>query len=126
SQLDGALALLSAHPPLEAYRGSELPQRFHLAAKDRVGDLVVISDPSLPLAYPAWRVRTLYTVLGPVAGVYPGAHRFQPNLPGRGATMLAMGRGVTKGARIGTVPMIDIAPTVAKLLHIEPPVQSEG
>ena len=40
--------------------------------------------------------------------------------------MMAMGRGVPKGARIGAIPMIDIAPTVAKLLHIEPPLQSEG
>jgi len=126
SQLDGALALLSAHPPLEAYRGSELPERFHLAAKDRVGDLVVVSGPSLPLAYPAWWVRTMYAVLGPVAGVYPGAHGFDPNLPEMGATLLAMGRGIPKGARISAVQMIDVAPTIAKLLHIEPPLQSEG
>ena len=53
--------------------------------KDRVGDLVVVSDPSLPLAYPAWWVRTLYAVLGPVAGVYPGSHGFDPNLPEMGA-----------------------------------------
>ena len=126
SRLDGAFALLSAHKPLQVYRGKELPERFHLSAKDRVGDLVVVSDPSLPLAYPAWWVRTLYAVLGPVAGVYPGSHGFDPNLPEMGALMMAMGRGVPKGARIGAIPMIDIAPTVAKLLHIEPPLQSEG
>ncbi len=126
SQLDGAFALLSARKPLEVYRGTELPERFHLSAKNRVGDLVVVSDPTLPLAYPAWWVRTLYAVLGPVAGVYPGSHGFDPNLPEMGALMMAMGRGVPKGARIGTIPMVDIAPTVAKLLHIEPPLQSEG
>ena len=126
SQLDGALALLSAHPPLEAYRGSELPERFHLGAKDRVGDLVVVSDPSLPLAYPKWWIRTIYAALGPLAGVYPGAHGFDPNLPEMGAVMLAMGRGVPKGARIGAIPMIDVAPTVARLLGIDAPLQSIG
>ena len=126
SQLAGAFALLSARKPLDVYRGAELPERFHLNAKDRVGDLVVVSDPSLPLAYPALWVRTLYAVLGPVAGVYPGSHGFDPNLPEMGALMMAMGRGVPKGARIGAIPMIDIAPTVAKLLSIEPPLQSEG
>jgi predicted AlkP superfamily pyrophosphatase or phosphodiesterase len=126
SQLAGAFALLSARKPLDVYRGAELPERFHLNAKDRVGDLVVVSDPSLPLAYPALWVRTLYAVLGPVAGVYPGSHGFDPNLPEMGALMMAMGRGVPKGARIGAIPMIDIAPTVAKLLRIEPPLQSEG
>lgn len=126
SQLDGAFALLSAHKPLQVYRGSELPERFHLSAKDRVGDLVVVSDPSLPLAYPEWWIRTAYAVLGPVAGIYPGSHGFDPSLPEMGAMFMMMGRGVQKGARIGTVPMIDIAPTVARLLNIEPPLQSEG
>jgi predicted AlkP superfamily pyrophosphatase or phosphodiesterase len=126
SQIDGAFALLSARKPFEVYRGTDLPERLHLAAKDRTGDLVVISDPSLALAYPAWWIRTLYGVLGSMAGIYAGGHGFDPDLPEMGAMMLAMGRGVPKHARIGVVPMIDIAPTVAKLLHIQPPLQSEG
>ncbi len=65
-------------------------------------------------AYPDWWIRTRIRGLGPVAGIYPGSHGFDPNLPDMGATLMMMGRGVPKGARIGAVPMIDIAPTVAR------------
>ncbi len=126
AQIEGAFALLSARKPLEVYRGVELPERFHLKTSDRTGDLVVISDPSLPLSYPAWWIRTIYAVLGPVADIYPGSHGFDPQLPEMGAMMLAMGRGVPKNVRVGAIPMTDIAPTIAKLLRIEPPLQSEG
>ncbi len=125
-QIDGAFALLSAHKPFTVYRGAELPARYHLKYPDRTGDLVVISDPSTPLWYPAWWVRTTFKVLGAVADIHPGSHGFDPNLPDMGAMMLAMGRGVPKGTRIGPVPMIDIAPTTAKLLGIDPPKQSIG
>jgi predicted AlkP superfamily pyrophosphatase or phosphodiesterase len=126
AQRDAAEALLSAHPPLRVYRGDQLPAALHLAFPGRTGDLVVISDPSTPLWYPAWWVRATYAVLGPVADIYPGSHGFDPNLPEMGAILLAMGRGVPKGARIGAVQMTDVAPTVAKLLGIEPPLQSVG
>jgi predicted AlkP superfamily pyrophosphatase or phosphodiesterase len=125
-QIDGAFALLAAHPPLKVYRGSQLPDRYHLRHVNRTGDLVVISDPSLPLAYPSWWVRTVYAVMGPIAGWYAGSHGFDPALPEMGAMLLAMGRGVPAHARIGAVPMIDIAPTVTALLGIAPPLQSEG
>ena len=125
-QADGAFALLSAHKPFQVYRGSDLPERFHLKFPERTGDLVVVSDPSEPLWYPQWWVRGLYTVLGEVADIYPGSHGFDPNLPDMGATMLAMGRGVPKGTRIGAVNMTDIAPTVVKLLGIDSPLQATG
>ncbi len=125
-QIDGAFALLSAQKPFEVYRGADLPERFHLKHPTRTGDLVVVSDPTVPLTYPEWWVRTLYAVMGPAADVYFGAHGFDPNLPEMGALMLAMGRGVGKGVRAGPVQMIDVAPTVAKLLGIEAPLQSVG
>ena len=125
-EIDRALAALSAQPPFKVYRGAELPDTFHLKTSDRTGDLVVVTDASTPLWYPAWWVRALYAVSGPTLGVYPGSHGFDPNMPEMGATMLALGRGVPKGDRIGIVPMIDVAPTVTKLLGIQPPLQSTG
>ncbi len=125
-QIDSAFALLSEQKTFEVYRGADLPERFHLKHPTRTGDLVVVSSPTVPLAYPEVWVRTLYAVMGPVADVYPGYHGFDPNLPEMGALMLAMGRGVGKDVRIGPVQMIDIAPTVAKLLGIDAPAQSVG
>jgi len=124
--IDGAYTLLSAQKPFEVYRGTDLPERFHLRHPSRTGDLIVVSDPSLPLTYLQWWERAIYAVMGPIAGVYPGGHGFDPNLPEMGAIMLAMGRGVPQGARIGPVQMIDIAPTIARLLGIGAPMQSIG
>ena len=126
NQLDAAFTLLSAQKPFEVYRGAELPEHFHLKFPERTGDLVVVSDPSVPFWYPAWWVRATYTVLGAVADIYPGSHGFDPNQPDMGAILLAKGRGVPKGARIGPVEMIDVAPTVTKLLGIDAPLQSTG
>jgi hypothetical protein len=78
------------------------------------------------MSYPAWWVRAIYAVMGPLAGWYSGAHGFDPALPEMGAMLLAMGRGVPAHARIGAVPMIDVAPTVTALLGITPSLQSEG
>jgi predicted AlkP superfamily pyrophosphatase or phosphodiesterase len=126
SEIDRAFTALSAQPPFKVYRGAELPESFHLKTATRTGDLVVVSDASTPLWYPAWWIRALYTVAGPTMGVYPGSHGFDPNMPEMGAMMLAMGRGVPHGGRVGAIQMIDVAPTVAKLLGIEPPLQSIG
>jgi arylsulfatase A-like enzyme len=39
---------------------------------------------------------------------------------------VALGRGVPKGVRLPRVRAIDVAPTVARLLGIDPPASSEG
>ena len=43
-----------------------------------------------------------------------------------GAIFFALGRGVPKGTSLGVVRAIDVAPTAAALLGIDPPAQSEG
>ena len=53
-------------------------------------------------------------------------HGYAPDHPDMGGILLAMGRGVSAGTRLPAVRMIDVAPTVAKLLGIEPPAHSEG
>ena len=40
--------------------------------------------------------------------------------------LVALGRGVGRGVRLPAANMIDLAPTVAALLGIEPPEHSEG
>ena len=55
-----------------------------------------------------------------------GMHGYAPDHPDMGAVLLAMGRGVPAGTRIGAVPNINVAPTVARLLMIDPPAQAEG
>jgi hypothetical protein len=55
-----------------------------------------------------------------------GAHGYDPARPEMAAIFYALGRGVAPGTRIERLRAIDVAPTVARLLGIDPPLQSEG
>ncbi len=55
-----------------------------------------------------------------------GGHGYAPGHPEMGAIFLGMGRGLPRGVRIGAVRNVDIAPTIAMLLGIDPPAQAEG
>ena len=46
-----------------------------------------------------------------------------PEMPGM---FLALGRGVPAGALLRAVHQVDLAATIAALLGIEPPLESEG
>jgi predicted AlkP superfamily pyrophosphatase or phosphodiesterase len=126
TQIDSAFAALGTLDQFDVYRGTDLPATFHLRHPTRTGDLIVLSQPPLAIANPSWSARITYAVMGPLAGWAPGSHGFDPALSDMGAILLAAGRGIPNGARIGAVPMIDIAPTVTRLLGIEPPQQSIG
>lgn len=55
-----------------------------------------------------------------------GEHLYSPQLPALQAAFALAGPGVLAGADLGTIRQIDIAPTLAALLGIEPPAQSQG
>lgn len=50
-----------------------------------------------------------------------GSHGHDPNLPDLHATFVIWGAGIKPGVKLGEVPNIDVAPTIAKLLGIELP-----
>lgn len=50
-----------------------------------------------------------------------GSHGHDPNLPDLHATFVMWGCGVKPGVNLGEIPNIDVAPTIAKLLHLELP-----
>ena len=55
-----------------------------------------------------------------------GVHGYDPQHPDMACVFAALGRGVPRGQRLGEVHVIDIAATIASLLGIDPPLQSEG
>ncbi len=59
-------------------------------------------------------------------GVSFGMHGYDPALPEMGGVFMAMGRGIPSDLELPEVRQIDVAATVAHLLGIEPPLQSEG
>ena len=115
--LDRAESLLRSLPDVEVYRAGALPERLRLDHPARIGDLVAVAAP--PSTFSRSR---LPAFLGGTRGM----HGYAPEHPDMAAIFFALGRGVPRGRALGPVRSIDLAPTVAALLGIEPPRHSEG
>ena len=125
ADLERARQVLAEGSGLEVIRGSEAQARFRFGAPNRLGDLVVLSEPPIILQRPGGFEGQLMDALS-FFGWDFGGHGFLPDLPDMGGIFLAMGRGVGEGVRTGAVHQIDVAPTIAHLLGIEPPLQAQG
>jgi arylsulfatase A-like enzyme len=55
-----------------------------------------------------------------------GVHLFGPERAEMHASFTVWGAGVAGGARLGVIRQLDVAPTVAALLGLEPPRDAEG
>ncbi|HKA14254.1 MAG TPA: alkaline phosphatase family protein [Myxococcota bacterium] len=102
-------------------RREALPASLHLSHPTRTGDLVVRAEPPYTFASEGLLARA-----GKLLGASRGVHGYAPEDPDMQGIFLAIGRGVPAGAHPDTVRMIDVAPTVARLLGIGPPRQAEG
>jgi predicted AlkP superfamily pyrophosphatase or phosphodiesterase len=102
-------------------RREALPAALHLAHPTRTGDLVARVEPPYTFADvgPFARARELL-------GRSRGVHGYSPDHPDMAGIFLAIGRAVPAGARPSAVRMIDVAPTAARLLGIDPPRHAEG
>jgi arylsulfatase A-like enzyme len=125
TQADAALAALAHVAGLQAYAGERLPERLRSYYPERSGDLTLLVSPPNVLGRATLRQR-LAGAWHRLVGKHAGAHGFDPELPDMGAIFYALGRGVPRGADLGEVRSIDVAPTAAALLGIHAPEQSEG
>jgi predicted AlkP superfamily pyrophosphatase or phosphodiesterase len=114
AQRDAALAAFAKLDGLEAYTPERLPAGFRSFFPGRSGDLTLVATPPRVFAQPRF------------GRLLRGAHGYDPALPEMSAIFYALGRGVPAGTKLGVVRAIDVAPTAAALLGIEPPAQSEG
>ncbi|MEN8182284.1 MAG: alkaline phosphatase family protein, partial [Myxococcota bacterium] len=55
-----------------------------------------------------------------------GLHGYRASHPDMHAIFFAMGRGIPAGLEVGAVEVVDVAPTVTRLLALEPPRDAEG
>ncbi len=125
AQLDAALAALAQVDGLEAYANERLPAGLRSDYPGRSGDLTLVASPPNMLAR-ASLLQRISAAWSRLRGKRIGAHGFDPAQPDMGAIFYALGRGVPRGAELGEVRAIDVAPTIAALLGINPPEQSEG
>ncbi len=115
ADLERAERLLAGLEGVRVDRREALPASLHLSHPTRTGDLVVRAEPP-------------YTFMssGILGRGALGMHGYPPEHPDMAAIFLALGRGVPAGAKLDAVRMIDVAPTVARVLGIEPPRNAEG
>ena len=117
-----ALGVLNDVPGLEAFASNDLPKGLRAYHPTRSGDIIVTTRP--PRAINSRSLAT--STLGRLLGASRGMHGYRPDQKEMGAIFYAAGRGVPRGLELGSVRAIDVAPTIARLLDIDPPAQSEG
>jgi predicted AlkP superfamily pyrophosphatase or phosphodiesterase len=121
-----AAAALDALPQVEAWTADAIPERVHDRHPTRTGDVFVLAEPPFRLGGGSLFL-DLRFALGSLLGRTQGAHGYDPaRHPEMRGIFLAAGRGVPAGVRSGDVRSLDVAPTVARLLGIEPPRGCEG
>ena len=124
-QAERAVAVLRQLPGLSAWRRAELPAELRYD-NPRVGDVVALAEPPLALL-PASANGSRFGGLARLFGRSLGAHGYDPaRFPEMHGIFIALGRGVPAGVRLPRVRAIDVAPTVARLLGISAPANSEG
>ena len=116
--------ILEDVPGARVHKRDELPQEYRLKHETRTGDWVVV----LPPPYGSTRssgIEFWFRRAATAVGMTFGMHGYDPALDDMGGIFLAMGRGVPAGP-LGETRQIDLPATVAALLDIEPPRDSEG
>ncbi len=123
AQAPQAVAALSKLPGVHACTADALPAAWRYRTATRTGDVVAWVDPPRTFGRP---LSLGARVAAALSGTERGAHGYDPALPDMRGILLALGRGAPAGAKLGLVRAIDVAPTVARLLGIDPPRDSEG
>ncbi len=121
AERDRAAAALAGLAGVRVDRREDLPASASFAHPDRTGDLVVRALPGH-----TFRRGGLLAQVGDLLGERRGFHGYAPDHPDMAGIFVAMGRGIEAGARIGPIAMIDVAPTIAALLGIDPPQHATG
>ena len=106
------------------HKGDALPDEYRLQRDSRLGDwLVVLPPPFAATRSTGSELLMMQAVTN--FGKTLGMHGYDTMLPDMGAIFLAMGQGVPTEP-LAEVRQIDLPATVAKLLDIDPPRDSEG
>ena len=112
TQIAEAERVLAGIAGISAHRADALPPAWRLSWPSRHGHLLVATAPPNVLSAEYARLR--------------GLHGYRPEHPEMVGVCFALGRGVGALPAGVTLRQIDLAATIAKLLDIEPPAQSEG
>lgn len=116
------LKVLAMQPHIQVLEGDQIPTT--LAAPNRTGDIVVTTTPPYTFSRAEKFLDKAIVFFSPLLGWSKGSHGYDPALPDMGGIFFAMGNGVTKGKQIEAVHQLEVAPTVTRLLGINPPANA--
>ena len=120
--LDRAEAVVRAMDHVEVWRRDDVPPGWRIKHASRTGDLVVTTVPPHSLDASSLVLRAYL-----MAGGKVGSHGYDPARLDMHAILLARGARVqARGVVDERFRQIDLAATIADLLGIDPPAQSEG
>ena len=126
SQREAAVAALSAVEGVRAYPAGAVPKQLRFRHPTRTGDVVALTDPPRSFTRP-WSQSAGLLRFSRLFGKTVGTHGYDPTVhPEMGGIFLALGRGVGAAATVPSARAIDVAPTIARLLGIDPPLRAEG
>ena len=123
--LERARAAIESLEHVTIYRRDEVPDELRLAHPTRSGDLVAVTRPPYSFSRPDGIAGPLRSWLHAL-GMSFGGHGYHPRHPDMAGVFLALGRGVPSDLVLPEVQQVDVAATVARLLQMKPPRQSEG
>ena len=115
--------ILHRQPQVTVFEGNDIPAP--LAATNRTGDFVVTTQPPYTLSREDSLLSKATAWISPLMGWSKGSHGYDPALPDMGGIFFAMGNDVTKGKSLSDVHQLEVAPTVTRLLGIEPPTSAD-
>lgn len=124
-QAEAAVAVIESLAPARAFTLAGLPTGLRLAHPGRSGDVVALTEPPYTFSRPAGMAGYAQTLLHRLGASF-GGHGYDPRHPDMGGIFYALGRGVPDDLVLPEVAQVDVAATVARLLDIDPPRQSEG
>jgi arylsulfatase A-like enzyme len=124
-QAQDAVQVIEALDPARAFTVADLPTGLRLAYPGRSGDVVALTEPPYTFSRPRGMAGYAQTLLHHL-GISFGGHGYDPRHPDMGAIFFALGRGIPADLVVPEVQQVDVAATVARLLAIDPPRQSEG
>jgi predicted AlkP superfamily pyrophosphatase or phosphodiesterase len=127
---DRVVKALAAEKDLfTVYRKGHFPPFAHLGNGPRVPDLMLLTHPPYwiigPEVLPGWAswvgVNHIWPVsFTPIAGALKATHGYDPNIIAMHGIFYAWGAGVAQGKEIPRLDMIQIHPTVMRLLGLQP------
>ena len=127
---DRVAAVLAPYKDVfQVYRKGHFPPFAHLGNGPRLPDLMLVTHPPYwmvgPEMFPQWADMLGINYFWPVAfvpftGGLKAEHGYDPAIVQMHGIFYAWGAGVAKGKQIPRLDMIDIHPTVMKLLGLQP------